>query len=744
VANRAPQAQGHLVAADALEGSPFPVGSLADKRADIAVVAEFTDRAVLHVRRDDVGPLLRKIRDFGNPEKRTKTGRPKNEPLVASLEGFRAPTLVDLSEGWLRDAEVEDGRLYWVELWARGGVLADESTRERVRAEVEWLANEAHEADRVRRFRATERDVYLVRLPGEILRRVAQLVPEVYRIAEASRPLREFHLIERGAEALEAAEIVAPSEDASTVVVLDTGVAPEHPLLRPALRSDGVSVVVGDPSPIDTDGHGTEIAGVAAYGDLSSAIRDANEFRARVWLFNARLLAANEESDDDREFWPDRTEAAVLAAEDEEARRRIFNLCISAEHPDPGDRTSWSVGLDLLAFNDGAGRVFCVAGGNADVGTNPDDYPVQNLSSFIDDPAQALNVITVGATTELVALPDDDLHRDLAPVAPFGGLSPYSRVGITGSPIKPDVLFEGGNCAPDGTLPNVGIETLSRLTTSKDHGAGRLFTYSWATSAACSALSGFAGEVWAANPWASPETVRGLIVHSARWTEALRHQFPDQRDLLRAAGYGVPSVDAAAYSWRGRPTIVVQDGLRPATPRADGGTERPVHFIRLPLPDEELLALGEQEVELAITLSFFAEPNEANRRNYAGASLRWDIQRSTETTEDFRQRVNRLERNPDFTGTAAPYAWEIGTDVRARGTVQSDRCRLTAASLAGERSIAVFPVLGWWEGRSERVDSAMSYGLIATVDVGDADVDLYTMVQAAIEVSAEVALDVEI
>ena len=54
------------------------------------------------------------------------------------------------------------------------------------------------------------------------------------------------------------------------------------------------------------------------------------------------------------------------------------------------------------------------------------------------------------------------------PIAPAGELSPRSRTSVVWDgqwPIKPDVVFEGGNLAHDGRQPGEGIDDLQLLTT---------------------------------------------------------------------------------------------------------------------------------------------------------------------------------------------------------------------------------------------------------------------------------------
>ena len=52
-----------------------------------------------------------------------------------------------------------------------------------------------------------------------------------------------------------------------------------------------------------------------------------------------------------------------------------------------------------------------------------------------------------------------------------------------------------------------------------------------------------------------PETVRGLIIHSAEWTEQMLEEFPEPtrqecQRRLRCYGYGVPSLSRALWCAR--------------------------------------------------------------------------------------------------------------------------------------------------------------------------------------------------
>src|SRR5690606_24537506 len=112
------------------------------------------------------------------------------------------------------------------------------------------------------------------------------------------------------------------------------------------------------------------------------------------------------------------------------------------------------------------------------------------------------------------------------PIAPEGSLSPFSTTSQTWQahwPLKPDVVFEGGNAAKDafGAVP---MPSLSLLTTHSKPNE-YLFTTTNATSAASALAARMAAQLMAEYPELWPETIRALIIQSAQWTPAMLQTF---------------------------------------------------------------------------------------------------------------------------------------------------------------------------------------------------------------------------
>ena len=273
------------------------------------------------------------------------------------------------------------------------------------------------------------------------------------------------------------------------------------------------------------------------------------------------------------------------------------------------------------------------------------------------DPGQAWNALTVGAFTDK-ALVQDPKWTGWQPVAPAGDLSPWSTTGVVfvdAWPLKPDVVFEGGNVvkndagAFDFPCPDVC------LLSTHYRPAARPFTLTWATSAATAQAARMAAIISSEYPSLWPETVRALVVHSAEWTPAMKAHFRGagtkkaaRIQLVRRYGFGVPQIDRALRSANDSLTLIVQGTIHPFNDGAMGD----MHLIDLPWPISVLEGLGETLATLRVTLSYFIEPNPGrrgwkNRYRYASHGLRFDVKGPTESMKEFGKRRNKLALEED-------------------------------------------------------------------------------------------------
>lgn len=728
-----------LVTASGPNIDDFSVAKALTPRGSGAELMVSDDGKVVFRVGQDLSLLRRKTEQYAAED--TRHGNPRNRGLVARINQVALATIEDLSLGEITN-DINDAESVWVEIWTRSGPGVDAETRAGIaQALSAFAALTSEEVEAIPVFHGPERDVHLVLASGEGLKALPLLLPDV---AEVHRAPTVFPIVLAEAQDLagEVAEVTPPDPDAPVVAIHDSGVDAHHPYIQPILLGAD-SVVPGEPATSDAaDGHGTQMAGVAVYSNLADGIA-IGSVQADAWLASVRLLDSENESGGDPErepLWAARTEESVAAAEDiADGLTVLHNVSIGADNPAAAralDRTSWSVSADRLAWNDGAGRLIVVAAGNSETIVDPADYPYVNLGPpYLQQPGQGWNVLTVGGFTDLDALTAADQASGYpAPLAKAGELSPHSRTAAVGNrPIKPDIVMEAGNIAPGAGLENPEAQGLSILTLqSSAHGSGSLIRRTYKTSPAAAAVSNALARIAAAQTNLRPATWRALLVHTARWPQAATQQMTDRRDLLRAFGYGVPDPVRAPTSASNRPVMIYEGSLQPSRHKGSQ-PDRPADFIEIPLPEEELHDLGDMRVTLTVTMSYFIEPTDnLTRRAYAGGRLRWDLQGPSETEDSFRARINQLVRDQGVSHGSGSYGWEIPTDDRSRGTLQHDYTRATAADVAGSRLLAVYPVVGWWEDNKEGREKLLPYSVVVSVDLGEADVDLYAIMAPAL------------
>jgi len=687
-----------------------------------------------------------------------------NQSLIDAIRSVRVATFDSL---WTDSAEAlpaNDAETIWWEAWLPAG-----DNRPQVTADFRKVGELAGLLIRERALHFPERSV--VQMYGskaQLLQSslVLNMVAELRRAKTTAEFFAALPLEEEAEWTGSLQDRLMPQHAGNSyVTLLDTGVNHGHPLLAPMVADGDRHTVEPGWGPDDTNGHGTELAGLALFGDLTPALSDNGALSVPHRLESVKIL--QRPGDNDGQSYGTITAEAVARVEiTAQDRRRVFAMAVSStDGRDRGRPSSWSAEIDRLACDyEGQGetpRLFVLCAGNTRDPNAWSDYPASLSTNLVHDPGQAWNALTVGAYSELTTISEAFGH-EYTPIAAAGGLSPYTTTSSTwqpGWPFKPDIVMEGGNAAVDGTGFTSQMDSLSLLTTNyRPH--DRLFSLSWATSASTALAAGMGARIQAAYPNFWPETVRALMVHSARWTQpmldaytpnGLRNQ-ANTRQLLRHCGYGVPSLERALYSASNSLTLIVQDQLQPYQKVGSAVRTRDMHLHELPWPTEQLQELGDAQVTLRVTLSYFIEPNPGERGGidkyaYQSHALRFAVRRPLETEASFRGRINAqaaAEEQGLPAAGGADAGWTVGDRTRARGSLVSDSWSGTAAALANRGQLAVFPAMGWWRNRPshERFERAAKYSLVVSIEAPEIQQDLYAIV--AQQIAAPVAIGIPV
>lgn len=707
----------------------------------------------------------------------------RNATLVEGIARIRRATIRELWTDPDDEFPSDLSEVVWWEVWMRR-----HDGREQERLGEFAARNQLLTSGHYLGFQ--DRTVMLVRATADQL---AQSLDSLDDLAELRRPHEVASLL-TNMPAAEQAEWVdelrrrlqVADPDSPVVCILDTGIQGSHPLLAESLMETDVHVADPRWNRRPVHPHATEMAGLALFGDLHRAVTTSHPVRLAHRLESVKILPDQDENQ--RDLYGAITARAVdrpeVAAPD---RSRVFMLAVTAPSGDAdtprgtddakhGRPTSWSAAVDALAFGRAIDdtdskltyldrneprtpRLFVISAGNIKTIFPADNHLDRSDLSPVEDPAQSWNSLTVGAYSQhddMAEAPTD--FAGYVPIAARGELSPVSRTSVLHGaewPFKPEVVADGGNVAasPDKTSvdtpPNLGV-----LTTRLQQLGSGFFATTSATSAATAQVAAVAASISAAYPDLRPETVRALVVHSAQWTPAMRARFGNAANkgelanLLRRYGMGVPDLDRALRSAADALTLIAQARIHPFE-RGDGASKvREMNLHELPWPADQLASLGETEVSMRVTLSYFVEPNPSSRGwtgryVYPSHGLRFATKRADESIGRFRQRINKRARDEGqaLTSPKTEKGWLFGTAQQQKpGSLHTDIWTGPAVNLASKGVIAVYPVAGWWQYRRawDQSESGVDYSLAVSIEAPGVNIDLWTPVSQQIGTSVEI------
>ena len=218
----------------------------------------------------------------------TPNGNPRNKQLVERISKLRLATLRALWTDHPADYPDQTALVWW-EVWLRR--RDGEENRFARFAEAKGLRFGN------RRLVFEDRIVLLVYGSASQLSSALDVLDDLAELrkpAEATQFLSDLPAAEQAGFVQELSDrIKPPNAEHPAVCILDTGVARGHPLLRQSIdRSDCHSC---DPSwgTDDRNGHGTQMAGLALYGNVGQALLSSGDFPLAHCLESVKILGSS-------------------------------------------------------------------------------------------------------------------------------------------------------------------------------------------------------------------------------------------------------------------------------------------------------------------------------------------------------------------------------------------------------------------------------------------------------------------
>ncbi|HGS7150257.1 TPA: S8 family peptidase [Klebsiella variicola subsp. variicola] len=750
----------------------LPIDKIDNTYFNLCSLVKRDDRevAIIYISESNRSKFITKLNDYLNPLK-DGADFPRNHMLIDSIESIE---LADITSFWTDKVELlplDHNQEKWFEIWLKGD---DDSAKNIANAVCERINGRLGNSS-INFFDTT---VLLIFSSLARLRVCPELISNLKEI-RAARDDISVIVNSLPTEQHEWAEDVVSrinrnAEANVSVCVLDTGINFNNPLLS-GFTNTSLAVAWDSSWPLFDDynqrpynDHGSRQAGLCIYGDFLSLILSDQAFSIPYYIESGRILPPR--TANNPALYGAITTGTSSRLELENPHwSRVYSLAVTAEPNSVGGQpSSWSAEIDKFCFGleDDIRRLFVISAGNSEPRNLSLDYWDSATLAEIEDPAQSWNALTVGAYTDKTTNTDPD-YVGWSPFAVSEDIAPSTRSSISWgwrkhAPYKPDLVEEGGNKLLSPNRDEITNTTELSLLTTSGRATNQLFEVNSDTSAACALVSKHAAMLMAQYPEYWPETIRGLLVHTAKWTSRMHTRYRTElgktsaksakETLLRMVGYGVPNLQRAMHSAENALTLISQSEILPFNRAGTGDpTLNEMHLFSLPWPVEALRLLPpETNVTLRITLSYFIEPNPSQkgfRRQYTYQShgLRFAVIRPNQTLDNFRASINRNANNEDYNGPEGDASgWFLGPQLRVRGSLHSDAWQGSAADLTEMNTIAVYPVGGWWKYRTaqERYTNPIKYSLLVSIYVPDENIDIYSEVENIVNIDTLVNIEV--
>ena len=478
-----------------------------------------------------------------------------------------------------------------------------------------------------------------VLLRVKITKTVFDEIIQLKEIARADRPaVVQFNPFEMMRPDVDGIEFDAPGENATGVLVIDSGIVANHPMLEKCVGGED-NFQSGETETQDTVGHGTGVAGCAVYGNIEDSLK-GKKFTPSNWLFSAKVMYAERDLNGDivnAIYDPDKLiehqlkDAVERFLSNSEYHIKVVSISLGNSkeiwHKHYSRQLPLAALIDELAFTY-PHVVFVVSAGNQSplnihdsIGDILDDYPrylIENEDFRIINPASSALALSIGSIagevrTEQERLPygKDQIKVQIAQV---NQPSPFTRTGLgINGMIKPELVEYGGNLILSESHGRIVEDKGGKLALLNNRVTDNIIRFDIGTSFAASKVAHLAGKIANSFPGKSANFIKNMLLVGADYPFAPTKDFYRTADKKKAekthlsvCGYGLSSYERALYSFDNRAVLWDEGKIR----------LNQIKVYSLELPEIFFNEAGKKKI--TITLTFTPETRATRGDSYLG------------------------------------------------------------------------------------------------------------------------------
>ncbi len=479
-----------------------------------------------------------------------------------------------------------------------------------------------------------------VKLTKEIFNEIIELK----EISRADRPsLLQFNPFEYTRPDISEIEFNEPSENASGILVIDSGIVSNHPMLEKCVGGEE-NFQSGETELQDTVGHGTAVAGCAVYGDIANCLETKN-FTPDNWVFSAKVMYAERNDiagtvsaryDPEKLIEHQIKDAVESFLSNSDYHIKVVNLsfgnCNEIWHKNYSRQLPLAALIDELAFAF-PNVTFIVSAGNQDprniynsIQEIKDNYPsylTENEDCKIINPATSALAFTVGSITGVVRIAQEryGAERIKTAVAEENQPSPFTRTGtgINGM-IKPELVEYGGNLILTKTHGIITEDTGGKIALLNNKTTEDIIKYDYGTSFSAPKLAHLAGRISNRYPQMSANFIKNMLLVGSDYPFAPNKDFYNIDDKKKAetkhlsvCGFGLSNYEKAINSYSNR-TVLWDEG--------EIGLNQ-IKFYSLQLPEIFFSEKGKKKI--IVTLTFNPETRLTRGDSYLGNRMEFHL-----------------------------------------------------------------------------------------------------------------------